>query len=826
MKLILFIVILALSWSRAAATTYFLSSKGDDQRSGKSNANAWRTLARLHAATSYIQAGDSILLERGSVFIGTLNIRFSGLIANEVYIGAYGVGYKPVISGAEEIKNWTPLKQNIWMAECHSCTTEPGNFFMDGKFQPLGRYPNEGYRTMSCLFACETSLSDSSLTFADGYWNNAEVVVKSSRWTLDNMPVNMYRDKTFNFSSSASYLLKNGFGYFIQKHLATLDQSGEWFFDAASNKIYVYLHPGVNPNQHTMEVSVHQEGLNVTGVHDLIVENLAFEYHATVAVTLKSSDNISLRLSDIVFPGKNGVEVISCSNPRLENNRITDANNNGVEWRNNVNGSFINNFILRTGQHPGRCLSGNGTYNALSIASDVPLAGKNIFQYNTIDSTGYLGIDFRTGHTQIKNNVVSNFCMMKDDGAGIYTWGNEFGDNVIEGNIVLNGIGSGAGTVNSSQRFSSGIYIDDRSSDILIKNNTVAYCATAGIFLHNAKKITVSGNTLFGNGNALLTKERGQLYIKRDAIVSMASNALNLNVTQNKLVATHETSSCIYLSGAKKQDLESLGDFNLNQYSSPTADRVVTELYNQQDLCEAAIESGLPSWQGTSGKDDGSSFKAIPARFSDPSVKNLILNGTMTAGISGWVAWPERVAIIQDKTQQIDGPSLKVTCPAGQSEALLYHSGLSLNSKKLYRLSFSAMGAKNGKVESVPLMAIAPWQALGDYTCFSIGTAPKTYIYYFQPEKNCKDARVNFKSNGTFWIDNVTLQEVTTDKYHNEESIKLIYNPTKNDKAISISLHDKYLDVDGKRVPHAFILPAYSSKILFGDRVAQASRKP
>lgn len=816
MKVFLFLLMTTLIGSRASATTYYLSAKGDDRHTGKSKANAWRTLTRFNDAASDIQPGDSVLLERGSVFVGTLTIRFSGLMANEIYIGSYGVGHKPVVSGAEEIKNWTLLKQNIWVAQCASCSTEPENFFMDGKFQPLGRYPNEGYRKILCFSACETSLTDSLLTFADGYWDKAEVVVKSSRWTLDNLPVSTYHGKTFNFSSPASYPLQNGFGYFVQKHLATLDRPGEWFFDTTSKKIYVYTPPGVNPNQHTMKVSVHGSGLNVTNEHDLIIENLAFGYHASVAVTIKNSNNIALRFSDILFPGNNGVEVISCNNASLENNRITDANNNGVEWRNNINGSFINNSILRTGLHPGRGLSGNGTYNALSIASDVPLAGKNIFQYNTIDSTGYLGVDFRTGHTQIKNNVVSNFCMMKDDGAGIYTWGNEFGDNVIEGNIVLNGVGSGAGTTNPSQRFASGIYIDDRSSDILIKNNTVAYCATAGIFLHNVKKITVSGNTLFGNGNALLTKERGQLFIKRDAIVPMTTHALDLNVTRNKLVATQETSSCLFLSGTKKEEMESLGTFNLNQYSSPTADRVVIELYNDQDFCEAAIKSGLPAWQDASGKDGGSSFKAFHSRFADPNIKNLIANGTMTTGISGWIAWPERVTIVQDKAQRIDGPSLKVVYPAGQSEALLYHGGLSFSSKKLYRLSFSAMGAKNGKVEFVPLMAIAPWQALGDYTCFSIGTTPKTYTYYFQPEKNYKEARVNFKSNATFWIDNITLQEVKTDKSFNEESVKLMFNPTKNVKAIS--LHEKYLDVDGKPVPHTFSLEAYSSKILFGDK--------
>ena len=38
---------------------------------------------------------------------------------------------------------------------------------------------------------------------------------------------------------------------------------------------------------------------------------------------------------------------------------------------------------------------------------------------NTIDSVGYCGITGGNANTIIKNNIISNFCMAKDDGGHI-----------------------------------------------------------------------------------------------------------------------------------------------------------------------------------------------------------------------------------------------------------------------------------------------------------------------------------------------------------------------------------------------------------------------
>ncbi|GHN02637.1 hypothetical protein WSM22_41260 [Cytophagales bacterium WSM2-2] len=809
MKTTLIAIICSIGIIRASATNYYLSEKGSDQQSGTSPSAPWRSLKRLSEVLPLLYSGDSILFERGSIFSGELKFVASGKAGHEIYIGAYGSGVKPVVLGSTKLNNWKLFRGNIWVAECIDCE-EPGNLFADGRFQPLGRSPNDGYLTLSCSAQCKTALTDNQLASADGFWDGAEVVVKSSRWTLDNLPVSNYFNRTFYFATPASYALQNGYGYFVQKHLATLDRRGEWFFDKSSRKIFLYWSDGDTPGNHIIEASTTDIGLSAVNASFLIIENLTFKYQRVSGVQIERCKNVLLRDCDIQYSGDNGLEINSCQNLTVEHCRIEDANNNGVEWRNNSNGAFVGNFIQRTGLHPGRGRSGNGKYIGLSVTSDNPLFKKNLFQYNSIDSTGYIGIDFRTGGTLIKNNLVKNFCLIKDDGAGIYTWGNAYGDNSIEGNIVLHGVGSGGGTDNSEQVWVNGIYIDDRSSDIRIGNNTVAYCGTSGIFIHNARRIFIQGNTLFANGNHLTNRENGQLSIKSDGLVPDAEKNLDLKVTQNHFVTLQEGSHCIWLRAEEEPDLKTLGSFGQNLYGAPQAYQVVAKSYDRQDICNANEEFTLTGWQRCTGSDDGSQFRIVNAFADGTTGLNLVKNGRVINNTVGWIAWPSQVSVVLDKRNYGDGTSLKVLFPQGKTEALLYHAGFSLNRDKIYRLSFSAMSAAKIKIEFAPLMASAPWEALGDYACFSVDTVFKSFSYYFRPHRSSKEARVNFKSNATFWIDNVTLSEVLKEKV--DDRIQLIYNVT--DKPKTVSLQGKFCDLEGKQLSDTFTLPEYGSIIL------------
>src|SRR5688572_6407639 len=105
--------------------TYYLSQNGSDDNKSPGKLTPWHSLQKLQDHINILKAGDSILFEKGSVFFGTLSLQGSGSEDKQIYLGAYGTGPKPVITGSVEIKNWRKLENNIWVAECGPCIGEP-----------------------------------------------------------------------------------------------------------------------------------------------------------------------------------------------------------------------------------------------------------------------------------------------------------------------------------------------------------------------------------------------------------------------------------------------------------------------------------------------------------------------------------------------------------------------------------------------------------------------------------------------------------------------------------------------------------------------------
>lgn len=83
--------------------TFYLSRAGyaSDQNDGMTEETPWKTFDHL-METVTLQGGDSVLLERGSIFTEELYFTVSGAPGNVIRIGAYGEGDRPVIAEPED----------------------------------------------------------------------------------------------------------------------------------------------------------------------------------------------------------------------------------------------------------------------------------------------------------------------------------------------------------------------------------------------------------------------------------------------------------------------------------------------------------------------------------------------------------------------------------------------------------------------------------------------------------------------------------------------------------------------------------------------------
>jgi len=99
--------------TRAPATYYVDSIRGNDSNPGTSPASAWKSLTKVNATT--FLPGDRILLRSGSAWQGQLWPKGSGREGQPIVIDMYGGGVRPVIQGGGLAEDAVLLKnQEYW----------------------------------------------------------------------------------------------------------------------------------------------------------------------------------------------------------------------------------------------------------------------------------------------------------------------------------------------------------------------------------------------------------------------------------------------------------------------------------------------------------------------------------------------------------------------------------------------------------------------------------------------------------------------------------------------------------------------------------------
>lgn len=683
---------------------------------------------------------------------------------------------------------------------------------IDGQVASPGRYPNTGYRSAECREGCKQSIRDSLLSSPDGYWNGADVVVRSGRWTIDRVPVLSHRKGNFILTQSPSYPAPTGSGYFLTNHLATLDQDGEWYYDTAARKLY--LCSSVDPAERNVQFAHARTGFEIVNAGYITMANLDFRLPIETGGRLENTKHIFLHNILISQSGHNGLEVINSRAPWIEDCVIQGSANNGVVFRDVVRGSFFCNAILRTGMFAGAGDNGDGTYIALSV-----LGGKdNTIHQNRIEETGYIGIDFRSGGTTITNNLIRGFCLVKDDGGAIYTWRNKEGNNLVANNIISTGAGAGAGTADPHRAYASGIYIDDLSSDIVVRNNTVTECSLAGIYLHNSGQITVAGNKLFDNGTSPGNRDKGELYIRYDDIAPWPDGlAPRLRVRENMLTAVHEDSYCMFLRTKSGDNIRRLGLFSDNVFAAGASGQAVASVMGGGEMCIAGEQSDLATWQLDTSHEEGSTFVRTPQH--EIKGPNLVTNSRMTHSTEGWSVWPDGSVLEYDKAQ-LAGPAIKVKPENNEGEVLLYHAGIQLKAAT-YRLSFIARSTEDSEVGFSMIMAQSPWATVSEQVCFSLDSVYQAYTFYFVPYPSAlnKETRINFKGTTTLWIDNVNLVEMPAASPGAKSLIRLLYNS--KESMTTVQLNGSYTDLLGKAFRDEITLQPFTSAILIQTRGEQ-----
>ena len=221
------------------ATYYFSSSNGNDSRTttqARNPSTPWKSLSKLNSFFPHLRPGDSVLLKRGEVFFGSLTISQSGTASSPIVVGAYGNGNKPVISGLVALSGWTYLGNGIYESASNASLGNTVNMvIMNGSVKPMGRYPNAnapngGYITYQSHVG-QTSISGNDLR-AWPNWTGGEIVIRPIRHVLDRCVITDHSGSKITYKKVSNYIPIDGYGFFIQNHIKTLDQFSEWYYNS------------------------------------------------------------------------------------------------------------------------------------------------------------------------------------------------------------------------------------------------------------------------------------------------------------------------------------------------------------------------------------------------------------------------------------------------------------------------------------------------------------------------------------------------------------------------------------------------------------------
>ena len=805
-KFVIMILLISVS-GYLHGTNYYFANKGDDAlNSGVAESSPWKSIQKLNEIMTRLQPGDSVFFRRGDVFKGEIRITAKGTSGFTIFFGSYGTGSKPVLNGLTRISGWKKEGPNLWEAIGTPCQDEVNTLFINGKLQPIGRWPNktapnQGYLSMKWSSG-STRLISKSIPNAS-LWKGATLMVRTNRWVIDWSPIISTKGDTITIPPT-SYNIDREFCFFVCNHPGTLDQNGEWCYDKETKKITLYYE--TDPANSVIEVPTVGELISVSKQGYITIENLVLKGALKNAILAERSENITIRYTEIINSGKNGVNFKNCRNTVFEENKIVGAVNNGLVFS-DCRGSVIRkNEIRKIGLNPAVGAAESTSFIGLGISGS-----SNLMEYNRIDSVGYIGLRFDGDSTIVSHNVISNYCMIKDDGGGIYTWNGDLPPNVsrkIIGNIVSNAIGAGCGTNDSLSNSAEGIYIDGGSNDVEVIGNTVFNCSNIGLFINNASKIVARNNLVFNC--------KTELQMRAEGMPLMTNRQ---NIVKNNTFVSRTFSQRIgnFITDEGMDGIKRMGIVDSNYYCRPANPDMIMSCSYKSAGHDFHNTHSMKGWQNQYGYDlhSSSAPERYPYQITKTETHRKITWGYYNNGRDIWYnegtfSKREWEKVVQNLTGTTFGSA------NGMNKFLI----LALNieprkeEQKKYLLRFETKG-KPGEMIKVNFKT-RDNQIVCSREFHLTPSFQKNELLYIPAFANIPFERVNFEFSdpvAPVWIRNISFQEADVIEPNLQDHFRLLVNDSGIPRTIPII--GGFVDVSGKVRKNSIGLEPYSSVLLF-----------
>jgi hypothetical protein len=421
-----------------------------------------------------MQAGDSILFQRGGTYYGTL-----GIGQRNVYVGTYGTGPAPILSGTSPIAGWTRTG-TVWKAPM---AQRPTYIMRGNDMVSPSRFPASGWHRNAA--GSKAHLTSSALTQAAGYWNGTRVVIRTTNYSYEARLVKGSPRGRLDFDAIQVDLKREDWGFAIEGHPDHM-APGQWAWKDG----HIYFNSTTAPD---LRVSTVEKGIDTPYKQaGVTIEGLTLQGYLRHGISVNVSDRTTVKGCTIRHCYQ-GISASGTGNSYL-NNTIHDTYGAGMNIYCNaakIEGNTLRDIAVR----PGWGEDHWGYFGMVATGANCTVKG------NTLERIGYIGIGVG-GNTLCENNVVKDALHILNDGAAI-TFDNCDGV-IVRGNTVDGLTGKMESVARPESGFhihwniAFGIYHGNRPIiNTIVENNTVKSCASSGI--HVDHNMANKGNIHRGN---------------------------------------------------------------------------------------------------------------------------------------------------------------------------------------------------------------------------------------------------------------------------------------------------------------------------------------
>lgn len=661
---------------RAGTPYYVSSSGGSDANNGLSQGAPFRTIAKVNGLG--LSSGDQVLFKCGDTWRGEiLRITHSGASGSPITFSYYpsNCANKPIISGAQPITGWSVSSGNIYVADL-SAGANAANFpsgttaginqlFRSGQRLTIGRWPNANAADGGYAVVASGSGTQIKVTNLSGNWTGAGIHIRAYRHFILNRKITASSSNTYTLNSSAACDGGcAGWGAWLDNNLQTLDQDGEWYYDSAANKVYLYS-TGGDPDGQQIEGSavINGESSQLGGiilgkqlgqsVSHIIVDNFEIKDWFANGITtppqfisddsidviirnnlIRDVDNTGILLRSYVPPPPQSNDVWrGGSNIQVLANTIDGANHTGIysyARQSTIQDNVIRNIALipNLGQSGMGCdittQVGCGEFgDGIQIVTDADGAYSSnhmTVQYNRIQSVGYNGM-FVSGYSNhFDNNVILQPCQSKSDCAGVNGYGStsvpasHTHDDSVSNNIIVDALSNTNGSSSANRALLAvGIEYQVYLRNMTTSGNTVIHSAFDGIRYQDATG-PIQNNTVYNNVGGTLWGNEISIVKSDSQVPTHTGNIIvHLNIKGGTLAV---------------QTLSQLGTSDQNHFYNASGPQHIVLNNTLKSLAE---------WRTVSGKDANSTERISSTLLNSQifyndtkAPKNFPLSGNYT----------------------------------------------------------------------------------------------------------------------------------------------------------------------------------------------------